>query len=75
MTRCRARRPASEQVGSANRAKARIKVARVHARITDRRRDHLHKLTTRLVRENQAVVIEDLSVRNMLGSHLRRGLG
>lgn len=55
--------------GSANRAKARVKVARVHARITDRRRDFLHKLSTRLVRENQAVVIEDLGVRNMLRSH------
>ena len=51
---------------SANRAKARLKVARVHARITDRRRDHLHKLTTRLVRENQTIVIEDLTVRNMV---------
>ncbi|WP_405723864.1 transposase [Streptomyces sp. NBC_01537] len=50
----------------ANRAKARRKVAKVHARITDRRRDHLHKLTTRLVRENQTVVIEDLTVRNMV---------
>ncbi|UWZ59665.1 hypothetical protein Daura_21285 [Dactylosporangium aurantiacum] len=30
-----------------------MKVARVHARITDRRRDHLHKLTTRLVRETK----------------------
>ncbi|HSA50227.1 MAG TPA: RNA-guided endonuclease TnpB family protein [Yinghuangia sp.] len=52
--------------GSNNRAKARVKVARVHARITDRRRDFLHKLTTRLVHENQVVVIEDLTVRNML---------
>ncbi|MEU3194607.1 RNA-guided endonuclease TnpB family protein [Streptomyces sp. NPDC006992] len=50
----------------ANRAKARRKVARIHARITDRRRDHLHKLTTRLVRENQTLVIEDLTVRNMV---------
>ena len=50
----------------ANRAKARRKVARVHARIADRRRDFLHKLTTRLVRENQTVVIEDLTVRNLL---------
>ena len=41
----------------------------MHARIADRRRDHLHKLSTRLVRENQAVVIEDLQVRNMLGNH------
>jgi putative transposase len=54
---------------SANRNKARVKVAKVHARITDRRRDFLHKLTTRLVRENQAVVIEDLSVRTMLRNH------
>ncbi|PZT75506.1 RNA-guided endonuclease InsQ/TnpB family protein [Streptomyces sp. AC1-42W] len=49
----------------ANRRKARRKAARVYARIADRRRDHLHKLTTRLVRENQTIVIEDLSVRNM----------
>src|SRR5699024_2195984 len=55
-----------KQKGSANRAKARKKVARVHARITDRRKDFLHKLSTRLVRENQVVVIEDLSVRNMV---------
>jgi putative transposase len=46
-----------------------VRVARIHARIADRRRDHLHKLTTRLVRENQTVVIEDLSVRNMLRNH------
>lgn len=52
--------------GSNNRAKARRKAARVHARIADRRRDHLHKLTTRLVRENQTLVIEDLTVRNMV---------
>ncbi|MEU9190918.1 RNA-guided endonuclease TnpB family protein [Streptomyces sp. NPDC048484] len=50
----------------ANRARARRKVAKVHARIADRRRDHLHKLTTRLVRENQTLVIEDLTVRNMV---------
>ncbi|MCS7475648.1 RNA-guided endonuclease InsQ/TnpB family protein [Umezawaea endophytica] len=54
--------------GSKNRAKARVGVARVHARIADRRRDVLHKLTTRLVRENQTIVIEDLAVRNMLGN-------
>ncbi|MPY49614.1 RNA-guided endonuclease InsQ/TnpB family protein [Streptomyces acidicola] len=50
----------------ANRRKARKRVARIHARITDRRQDHLHKLTTRLVRENQTLVIEDLTVRNMV---------
>jgi putative transposase len=52
--------------GSANRAKARLRVAKVHARIADRRRDHLHKITTRLVRENQTLVIEDLTVRTMV---------
>jgi putative transposase len=60
---------AHKEQGSKNREKARVKVARVHARIADRRQDHLHKLTTRLVRENQTVVIEDLSVRNMRGNH------
>lgn len=65
-----------KQKGSANREKARIKVARVYARITDRRRDHLHKLTTRLVRENQAIVIEDLNVRNMVKNRsLGRAIG
>lgn len=53
----------------ANQAKARRKVAKIHARITDRRRDGLHKLTTRLVRENQTLVIEDLTVRNMVRNH------
>ena len=57
---------ARKQKGSANRAKARRKVARIHARIADRRRDQLHKLSTRLVRENQTVVIEDLNVRGMV---------
>ena len=55
--------------GSSNREKARLKVARAHARITDRRRDFLHKLTTRLVRENQVIAVEDLTVRNMVKNH------
>lgn len=63
------RRLSRKAKGSANHAKAQVKVARVHARITDRRRDTLHKLTTRLIREYQAVVIEDLSVRNMVRNH------
>jgi putative transposase len=63
------RRLARKAKGSANRAKARLKVARVHARIADRRRDALHKLSTRIIRENQTVVIEDLTVRNMVRNH------
>ncbi|QFQ96398.1 IS200/IS605 family element transposase accessory protein TnpB [Streptomyces phaeolivaceus] len=63
----RARRELSRKVkGSHNREEARGKVAKVHARIADRRRDFLRKLTTRLVRENQTLVIEDLTVRNLL---------
>ena len=63
----RAQRELSRKAkGSANRERARRRVAKVHARIADRRRDFLHKLSTRLVRENQTVVIEDLAVRNLL---------
>jgi len=58
-----------KEKGSANRAKAKLTLARVYARIADRRRDHLHKVTTRLVRENQTVVIEDLTVRNLVKNH------
>jgi putative transposase len=63
------RRLARKEKGSANRAKARLKVARTHARISDRRRDHPHKLSTRIIREHQTVVIEDLPVRNMVRNH------
>lgn len=52
--------------GGQNRAKARAQVARVHQRIANVRKDFWHKITTRLCRENQAVVIEDLSPSFML---------
>jgi putative transposase len=55
-----------KQKGSNNRQKARLKVAKVHAEISDARNDFLHKLTTRLVRENQTIAVEDLSVKNMV---------
>lgn len=58
-----------KQQGSKNREKARIKVAREHARIADQRRDGLHKLTTRLIRENQTVCVESLAVKNMVRNH------
>ncbi|MGZ2747662.1 RNA-guided endonuclease InsQ/TnpB family protein [Burkholderia stagnalis] len=60
------RRLARKQKGSANRRKARLKVARMHARIADTRRDFLHKLSTRLINENQVIAIESLAVRHML---------
>ncbi len=52
--------------GSNNQDKARLKVARIHAKIKDARTDFLHKLTTRLVQENSLIAIEDLAVRNMV---------
>ena len=52
--------------GSRNREKARLKVAKIHASIKDARTDFLHKLTTKLVKENSLIAIEDLSIRNML---------
>lgn len=66
----RAQRNLSRKVkGSANRERARRKIAKVHSRIADRRRDYLHQATTRLVRENQTIVIEDLAVGNLLKNH------
>lgn len=52
--------------GSNNRRKAAQRLAKTHARIADIRNDALHKLTTRLCRENQAVGIEDLNVSGMV---------
>jgi putative transposase len=57
---------ARKQKGSKNRDKARRKVAKIHLKISDSRKDFLHKLTTRLVRENQTIAVETLSVKNMV---------
>lgn len=63
------RKLSRKQKGSANRAKAKHRVAKIHGKVRDRRRDMLHKLSTRLVREHDVIVIEDLSVRNMVRNH------
>lgn len=63
------RRMAKKQKGSANRFKAKRKVARLHAKTADTRRDFLHKLSTRLVNENQVIAIESLAVSNMQKNH------
>jgi putative transposase len=52
--------------GSNRRNRARVKVARLHARIADTRKDFLDKLSTRIIRENQTVVLEDLRVSGMI---------
>ena len=59
------RRLAKKTKGSNRRKKARLKVARLHAKIADSRRDFLHKLSTRLINENQVIAVESLSVSNM----------
>ena len=60
--------------GSSNRAKARIKVARVHARVADARRDWLHKESTRIIRDNQAVYVEDLCVAGLGRTRLAKSV-
>ncbi|GAA3392876.1 transposase [Streptomyces roseoviridis] len=52
--------------GSRNRGKARERIARLYARIGDVRRDLLDQFTTRLVRENQVLVVEDLPIANLM---------
>ena len=52
--------------GGCNRKKAQLQVAKIHQRVGNVRKDFLHKVTSRICRENQAIVIEDLNVAGML---------
>src|SRR6266702_3915346 len=63
------RRQTRKKKGSKNRAKARHKVAKIHAKIAERRRDYQHKLSTQIIRENQIVCVESLQVKNMVQNH------
>lgn len=63
------KRLSRKQKDSSNRNKQRIKVARVHEKITNQRNDFLQKQSTMLVRENQMICIEDLNVRGMIRNH------
>lgn len=54
---------------SNNRNKARLKVAKLHEKIANQRKDFLHKTSTKIIRENQSIVIEDIRVKNMLKNH------
>ncbi|MDV2999969.1 MAG: IS200/IS605 family transposase ISTel2 [Chroococcopsis gigantea SAG 12.99] len=55
-----------KQKGSKRREKARKRVAKIHARISDTRTDFLHKLSTRIVRENQTIILEDLNTAGLM---------
>jgi len=69
------RRLARCQAGSANREKAKLKVARAHRKVRHARADFLHRASTRLVRENDVIVIEDLNVAGMVRNrHLARAI-
>lgn len=65
---------ARRQKGSARRERARRKVARCHARVGNTRRDWLHKLSSAIVRENQAVYVEDLAVSGLARTRLARSV-
>jgi putative transposase len=60
------RRLARKKSGSKNREKQRRRVAKIHARIADKRRHHQHQLSTHLIRENQTIVVESLAVKHMM---------
>ena len=63
------RRLSCKQKGSANRNRQRIRVARIHEKVTNQRNDFLQKQSTMLVSENQTICIEDLNVKGMIRNH------
>jgi putative transposase len=72
--RRRQRELSRKQKGSSNRDKARVKVARAHARVADARREFHHQLSTALIRENQAVAVEDLAVTGLARTRLAKSV-
>nr|WP_308289645.1 RNA-guided endonuclease TnpB family protein [Streptomyces muensis] len=65
---------ARKQKGSRNRAKARVKVARSHAKVTDARREFHHQLSTKLISENQGIAVEDLAVKGLARTKLAKSV-
>ncbi|WP_368862392.1 RNA-guided endonuclease InsQ/TnpB family protein [Frankia sp. Mgl5] len=63
-----------KEKGSKNRGRARLRVARVHARVADARREFHHQLSTKLIRENQAVAVEDLVVKGLARTRLAKSV-
>jgi putative transposase len=63
-----------KQKGSRNREKARLKVARAHAHVADARREFHHQLSTRLIRDNQAIGVEDLAVKGLARTRLAKSV-
>ncbi|MGA5508979.1 RNA-guided endonuclease InsQ/TnpB family protein [Streptomyces umbrinus] len=63
-----------KEKGSKNRDKARLRVASVHARVADARREFHHQLSTKLIRENQAIAVEDLAVKAIARTRLAKSV-
>ena len=63
------RKLAKKKIGSNNRNRQRIKVARLNEKITNVRKDNLHKISHKLIQENQLIVSENLKVSNMVKNH------
>ena len=68
------RKVSRKQEGSANRKRARARLARAHARVANARRDFHHKLSTRVIRDNQAVYVEDLAVKGLARTRLAKSV-
>jgi putative transposase len=67
------RRLSKKKKGSKNRERAKRKLARLHLKVRNIRNDHLHKTTTKIIRENQTVYLETLNVRGMMKNHCLAG--
>lgn len=63
------RQLAHKQKGSKNRNKARTKIAKLHEKISNTRKDNLHKISHKLISENQVIVSENLQIKNMVKNH------
>lgn len=63
------RQLSKKQKGSNNRNKAKLKLARKHEKIKNRKQDYLHNITTKIINENQVIVLEDLNVSGMMKNH------
>ena len=70
------RRLSRKKKGSNRRNRAIMILARQHEKVANRRQDYLHKISTKIVRENQAIVVEDLNIKGMMRNHrLSKAIG
>jgi putative transposase len=69
LLKVRSKQHSRKMLGSANRKKSALRLARLHRRIRNKRRDFLHKLSTQLAKTKSVVVVENLNVRGMMQNH------